>query len=78
QIPFRVRLPLFARLSALHTIQNSHNKTPRNALLNDLLEIAMDQVMFKLDEETLEALGHLEAQYYEELSQYDSGELSDD
>ncbi|EXH05552.1 hypothetical protein J627_4047 [Acinetobacter sp. 1245593] len=46
--------------------------------MNDLLEIAMDQVMFKLDEETLEALGHLEAQYYEELSQYDSGELSDD
>lgn len=78
QIPFRVRLSLFARLSALHTVQNSHNKTPRNALLNDLLEIAMDQVMSKLDEETLEGLGHLEAQYYEELSQYDSGELSDD
>lgn len=78
QIPFRVRLNLFARLSALHEIQNSHSKTPRNSLLNDLLDIAMEQVIDKLDHETAEHLERLEAEYYENLSQFDSGELNDD
>lgn len=78
QIPFRVQIQLFARLSALHELQNSHAKTPRNALLNDLLDIAMDQVISNLDPETVETLGHLEAQYYENLSQFDSGELNDE
>ncbi|HCV3155942.1 TPA: hypothetical protein OV529_003472 [Acinetobacter baumannii] len=78
QIPFRVQIQLFARLSALHELQNSRVKTPRNALLNDLLDIAMDQVISNLDPDTVEALGHLEAQYYENLSQFDSGELNDE
>lgn len=78
QIPFRVRLDLFARLSALHEIQNMHSKTPRNALLNDLLDIAMDQVIDKLDSETTEHLERLEAEYHQHLSQFDSGELNDD
>lgn len=77
QIPFRVQMNLFARLSALHELQNSHTKTPRNALLNDLLDIAMDQVISQLDPETLQALDHLESQYYENLSQFDSGDLDD-
>jgi hypothetical protein len=78
QIPFRVQLHLFARLSALHDLQNTHGKTPRNALLNDLLDIALDVVIYKLDPDTVEALGHMEAEYYENLSQFDSGELNDD
>ncbi|MCE6009392.1 hypothetical protein [Acinetobacter soli] len=77
QIPFRVQMNLFARLSALHDLQNSHTKTPRNALLNDLLDIAMDQVISQLDPETLQALEHLESQYHENLSQFDSGDLDD-
>ncbi|WEI20668.1 hypothetical protein PY247_23665 (plasmid) [Acinetobacter proteolyticus] len=78
QIPFRVQIRLFARLSALHDLQNRNAKTPRNALLNDLLEIAMDQVISSLDEDTNMALDHLEEQYYENLSQFDSGELNDE
>lgn len=78
QIPFRVRLDLFARLSALHEIQNVHAKTPRNALLNDLLDIAMEQVIERLDPETTEHLERLEAEYHAQLSQFDSGELNDD
>lgn len=78
QIPFRVQLQLFARLSALHEMQNMHGKTPRNALLNDLLDIALDQVIGQLDADTVEHLDRLEAEYYQNLSQFDSGELNDD
>lgn len=78
QIPFRVLINLFARLSALHDMQNSHAKTPRNALLNDLLDIAMDQVISNLDPDVVEALEYREAEYYENLSQFDSGELNDE
>ena len=78
QIPFRVRLDLFARLSALHEIQNVHAKTPRNALLNDLLDIAMDMVIDKLDDETAQHLERLEAEYNHHLSEFESGELNND
>ena len=78
QIPFRVKIDLFAKLSALHDLQNRSSKTPRNALLNDLLEIAIDQVVGELDEETFQAYEHLESGYYQHLSEFDSGELNDD
>lgn len=78
QIPFRVKLHLFARLSALHDFQNLKQKKPRNALLNDLLDIALDEVISELHPQIQEELGQLEAQYYQNLEcQYESGDLSD-
>lgn len=78
QIPFRVELQHFARLSALHEIQNSHSKVPRNALLNDLLSIAMDEVISQLDPDVLQHLQAIESEYLDNLSQLDSGDLADD
>lgn len=67
QIPFRVRIDLLARLEALNDIQSVYKKTPRNNLLNDLLEIAMEQVVSQLDDETSHELDVRESHYYHEL-----------
>ena len=78
QIPFRVRLDLFARLSALNDLANEKKKTPRNHLLNDLIEIALDEVISNLSPEDQQRLEEVESHYYMDLQQYESGELSDD
>lgn len=52
QVPFRIRSDLFARLSAVHALANMKKKTPRNNILNDLLEIALDQVELEADNHT--------------------------
>lgn len=78
QIPFRVRLDLFAKLSALNDLANEKKKTPRNHLLNDLLEIALDEVISQLPPEDQERLNDVASHYFMDLEQYQSGDLNDD
>lgn len=78
QIPFRVRLDLFSKLSALNDLANEKKKTPRNHLLNDLLEIALDEVISQLPPEDQERLNDAASHYFMDLEQYQSGDLSDD
>jgi len=72
QMPVRVRLDLFAKISALHEFANEKKKTPRNLLLNDLLEIAVEQVMSQLSQEDVFLLNQMASRYY------DLNNLSDD
>ena len=78
QIPLRLRIDLFAEVMALHEILSANQKTPRNKVLNDLLDIAIDQVKKELDQDSYEKLQTLSFHHYEELSSFDSGDLSDD
>ena len=39
---------------ALHEILSANQKTPRNKVLNDLLDIAIDQVKKELDQDSYE------------------------
>ena len=56
QIPLRLRIDLFAEVMALHEILSANQKTPRNKVLNDLLDIAIDQVKKELDQDSYEKL----------------------
>ena len=78
QIPLRLRIDLFAEVMALHEILSANQKTPRNKVLNDLLDIAIDQVKKELDQDSYEKLQTLSFHHYKELSSFDSGDLSDD
>ena len=46
--------------------------------MNDLIAISVDQVVENLDEETRHKFDAIASHYYQELSQYDSGDLADD
>lgn len=59
QVPFRIRSDLFARLSAIHALANMKKKTPRNNILNDLLEIALDQLELEADSHTASEIKRL-------------------
>lgn len=83
QVPFRVQLHLYVRLTALVTLMESS----RNKVLNDLLDIALDEVSSKLSPELLEVLGQLESKAYAEAidtnplalrAGYSSGDMQDD
>lgn len=78
QIPLRLELPIFARVDALHTLISQNQKCPRNKVLNDLINVALDQVMAQLDEETVFRLNQIAARTYDDLSVFGSGDLSDD
>ena len=78
QIPLRLQVNLFASVMALHTLISEKQKTPRNKVLNDLIAISVDQVYENLDEDTRHKFDAIASYYYEELSQYDSGDLADD
>ena len=53
---------------ALHEILSANQKTPRNKVLNDLLDIAIDQVKKELDQDSYEKLQTLSFHHYKELS----------
>lgn len=78
QVPFRIALSPYARLTALVKYMESS----RNKVLNDLLEIALDQVYSNLTPQVADTLGMLAAQTYLELndanSSFQSGGLTDD
>jgi hypothetical protein len=78
QIPLRLQFDLFASVMALHTLISENQKTPRNKVLNDLVSIAVDEVVEKLDPETKNKFDAIASHYLAELSQADSGDLSDD
>ncbi|WP_180125031.1 hypothetical protein [Acinetobacter sp. YH12080] len=75
QIPLRLELPIFARVEALHEMISQNQKTPRNKVLNDLINIALDEVMKKLDDETVEKLNQMSGHHYQAF--IDSCEVSD-
>jgi hypothetical protein len=77
QMPVRVRLDLFAKISALHEFANEKKKVPRNQLLNDLLDIAVEQVMSELDEDTVFLLNQMASRHYD-LITIEVSDLSDD
>jgi len=78
QIPLRLRIDLFAEVMALHEMLSANQKTPRNKVLNDLLDIAIDQVKKELDPDSYEKLNTLAFHHYKELSSFESGDLSDE
>ena len=77
QIPLRLQIDLFAKVMALNALISEHQKTPRNKVINDLIALAVDQVVDALDDETRLKFSEIESNYYADLSQY-SGDLSDD
>ena len=79
QIPLRLEMPIFARVEALHEMISQNQKCPRNKVLNDLINVALDQVMAQLDEDKVFLLNQMAARHYGEgLSTFESGDLSDD
>jgi len=78
QVPFRITASSYARLTALHT----YMEVSRNKVLNDLLDIALDEVFSKFPPEIAEKIGMLAAQTYVSLTipdqGFQSGDLSDD
>ena len=79
QIPLRLEIPIFARVEALHEMISQNQKCPRNKVLNDLINVALDQVMAQLDEDTVFLLNQMAARHYGEgLTAFESGSLSDD
>lgn len=71
QVPFRIRSDLFARLSAVNAIASMKKKVPRNNILNDLLEIALDQVESEADSYTASEIRRL-TQCYLEMDEQES------
>ena len=79
QIPLRLEMPIFARVEALHEMISQNQKCPRNKVLNDLINVALDQVMAQLDEDKVFLLNQMAARHYGDgLSAFESGNLSDD
>ncbi|WP_308655612.1 hypothetical protein, partial [Acinetobacter junii] len=78
QIPLRLELPIFAKVDALHTLISQNQKCPRNKVLNDLITVAIDQVMAQLDEDTVFRINQIASYTYDQLSTFDSGDLDDE
>ncbi len=78
QIPLRLELPIFAKVDALHTLISQNQKCPRNKVLNDLITVAIDQVMAQLDEDTVFRINQIASRTYDDLSVFGSGDLSDE
>lgn len=70
QVPFRIHHHLYAKLSAVIALAQANNKTrskranSRNAVLNDLLQIALEQVYSNVPESDLENLKELEEKFF--------------
>lgn len=79
QIPLRLQMDLLASVMALNTLMSERQKTPRNKVINDLVSIAVEQVVESLDRETLEKFQNISSHYLDELySSSDSVGLTDD
>jgi hypothetical protein len=78
QIPIRLQLDVFASVMALHSLISENQKTPRNKVLNDLMAIAVEQVVESLDEDTLRKFNSIASEYYENYDENFKGDLSDD
>jgi hypothetical protein len=79
QIPLRLQMDLLASVMALNTLMSERQKTARNKVINDLVSIAVEQVVESLDPETLEKFNTISSHYFDELySSSDSVGLTDD
>jgi hypothetical protein len=79
QVPFRIQPHLYAKLTAVVALIESNQKTSRNKVLNDLLEIALDQVYNSLSPDLQNGFDQLYANAFSGALQYiESGDLSDD
>lgn len=69
QVPFRIHSHLYYKLQALMALSHAHNQArskranSRNAFLNDLLQIALDEVYSNIPDEDLNNLVELESQF---------------
>lgn len=69
QVPFRIHAHLYSKVQALMALSQAHNQArskranSRNAFLNDLLQIALDEVYSSIPDDDLENLRNLEAQF---------------
>jgi len=69
QVPFRIHHHLYAKLCAViamgaaHKSSRSKRANSRNAVLNDLLQIALDQVYSKIPESDLSNLKDFESRF---------------
>jgi hypothetical protein len=69
QVPFRIHHHLYAKLSAIIALADankparSKRANSRNAVLNDLLQIALDQVYSKVSDSDLANLKDLESNF---------------
>lgn len=76
QVPLRLRAGVFAEVEALQEMMARTQKVSRNKVINDLLEIAIDQVKGSLDEKSLEQFNMFASNHYNDFT--GSGDLSDD
>jgi hypothetical protein len=76
QVPLRLRAGVFAEVEALQEMMARTQKVSRNKVINDLLEIAIDQVKGSLDEKSLQDFNMFASQHYNDFT--GSGDLSDD
>jgi hypothetical protein len=69
QVPFRIHSHLYYKLQALMALSHAHNQArsklanSRNAFLNDLLQIALDDVYSNISDDDLDQLIHFETQF---------------
>ena len=79
QVPFRIQPHLYAKLTAVVGLIEISQKTSRNKVLNDLLEVALDQVYASLSPEVQ---GHFDELYSMAftgaLDYVESGDMTDD
>lgn len=83
QVPFRIHHHLYSKLCAIIALAEANNsarsKRPpsRNAVLNDLLTIALDQVYSKVPESDLLNLRDLEAMFSSNNLKYEEDKKND-
>ena len=79
QVPFRIQPLLYAKLTAVVGLIEANQKTSRNKVLNDLLEVALDQVYASLSPEMQKAFDDLFSLSVTGALEYvECGDLSDD
>jgi hypothetical protein len=76
QVPLRLRAGVFAEVEAFQEMMAKTQKVSRNKIINDLLQIAIDQVKDSLDAKALEEFYMFASHHYQDFT--GSGDLSDD
>ena len=76
QVPLRLRADVFAEVEALQEMMAKTQKVSRNKIINDLLQIAIDEVKNSLDEGSMAEFNMHASHYYNDFT--GSGNLDDD
>ena len=64
QIALRLEMPIFARVEALNEMISDNKKSSRNKVLNDLINVALDQVVSQLDNDKVLLMNQIAARHY--------------